>query len=93
MCIRDSCTPDDFEEGFEKGIKSDNAILKELVSMWDAVDIDPKLDIFKMCIRDRFYIGSSVQDFAAHLRVRQNSVVTVSEQRPSACLVYTSRCG
>ena len=46
------CTPDDFEAGFEEGIKADNAILKELVSMWDAVDVDPKLDIFIQYLKD-----------------------------------------
>ena len=46
------CTPDDFEAGFEEGIKADNAILKELVSVWDAVDVDPKLDIFIQYLKD-----------------------------------------
>ena len=46
------CTPDDFEDGFEDGIKADNAILKELVSMWDAVNTDPKLDIFIQYLKD-----------------------------------------
>ena len=46
------CTPDDFEDGFEDGIKADNAILKELVSMWDAVNADPKLDIFIQYLKD-----------------------------------------
>ena len=40
------CTPDDFEDGFEDGIRADNTILKELVDMWNAIDNDPKLDIF-----------------------------------------------
>lgn len=46
------CTPDDFEDGFEEGIKADNEILKELVSMWDAVNADPKLDIFIQYLKD-----------------------------------------
>ena len=46
------CTPDDFEDGFEDGIKVDNEILKELVSMWDAVNADPKLDIFIQYLKD-----------------------------------------
>ena len=46
------CTPDDFEDGFEDGIKADNEILKELVSMWDAVNADPKLDIFIQYLKD-----------------------------------------
>ena len=46
------CTPDDFEDGFEDGIKADNAILKELVFMWDAVNADPKLDIFIQYLKD-----------------------------------------
>ena len=40
------CTPDDFEDGFEDGIRADNTILEELVNMWNAIDSDPKLDIF-----------------------------------------------
>lgn len=40
------CTPDDFEDGFEDGIRADNTILEELVNMWNAIDNDPKLDIF-----------------------------------------------
>lgn len=46
------CMPDDFEDGFEDGIKADNEILKELVSMWDAVNADPKLDIFIQYLKD-----------------------------------------
>ena len=40
------CTPDDFEKGFEEGIIHDDAILKELVSKWESVDVDPKLNEF-----------------------------------------------
>jgi superfamily II DNA/RNA helicase len=46
------CTPEDFEEGFEEGIKADDAILKELVSMWDEIDVDPKLDMFIKYLKD-----------------------------------------
>lgn len=46
------CTPDDFEEGFEEGIKADNAILEELVGLWDAVVTDPKLDVFIQYLKD-----------------------------------------
>ncbi len=40
------CTPDDFEKGFEEGIIHDDAILKELVSKWESVDVDSKLNEF-----------------------------------------------
>ncbi|MBQ4548308.1 MAG: helicase [Bacteroidales bacterium] len=40
------CTPDDFEYGFKEGVEKDDAILKELVSKWESVDVDPKLNEF-----------------------------------------------
>lgn len=40
------CTPDDFLEGFEAGIKNDDKILKDLVEKWDKITYDPKMDIF-----------------------------------------------
>ncbi len=46
------CTPNDFEDGFEDGLKADNVILGDLVSMWDAVNADSKLDIFIQYLKD-----------------------------------------
>lgn len=75
------CTPDDFEEGFEKGIKSDNAILKELVSMWDAVDIDPKLDIFIQYLKDTL-LDKSIN--------HEGKLVIFSESKETTKYLYDS---
>lgn len=40
------CTPDDFLDGFLDGLKKDYNILKDLVSKWDEVTEDPKLEEF-----------------------------------------------
>jgi Superfamily II DNA and RNA helicases len=40
------CTPDDFENGFEDGLKKDNEILEVLVERWNKISYDPKIDIF-----------------------------------------------
>ncbi|MCF8365977.1 MAG: DEAD/DEAH box helicase family protein [Bacteroidales bacterium] len=37
---------DDFKEGFLGDLKKDAALLKELVSSWNKVDHDPKLEVF-----------------------------------------------
>ena len=66
------CTPDDFEDGFEDGIKADNAILKELVSMWDSVNADPKLDIFIQYLKD-----SLLESVPITLAISWGSVTTV----------------
>ena len=55
------CTPDDFEKGFEEGIRYDDAILKELVSMWDAVNVDPKLDEFIKYLKETLF-DKSIND-------------------------------
>lgn len=75
------CTPDDFEEGFEEGIKSDNAILKELVSMWDAVDADPKLDIFIQYLKDTL-LDKSIN--------HEGKLVIFSESKETTKYLYDS---
>ena len=40
------CTPDDFVEGFADGILHDDKILSDLVTMWEKIDYDPKLEVF-----------------------------------------------
>lgn len=40
------CTPEDFESGFKKGLIEDGEILEELVTSWNKITYDPKLDIF-----------------------------------------------
>lgn len=40
------CTPSDFSTGFLDSLKSDFAILGQLVSRWEDVSVDPKLDEF-----------------------------------------------
>ncbi|MDR0206811.1 MAG: phospholipase D-like domain-containing protein [Bacteroidales bacterium] len=40
------CTAADFEAGFVEGLRKDSAILLNLVSKWEIVNVDPKLDIF-----------------------------------------------
>jgi superfamily II DNA/RNA helicase len=37
---------DDFNEGFLDDLKKDAALLKELVTRWNKIDYDPKLDVF-----------------------------------------------
>ncbi len=49
------CKPEDFVDGFVEGIKADDKILKELVSMWDAVDVDPKLDKFIKYLNNQLF--------------------------------------
>ena len=56
------CTPDDFEKGFEEGIKADNAILEELVGLWDSVITDPKLDVFIQYLKDTLFDKSINQE-------------------------------
>ena len=75
------CTPDDFEEGFEEGIKADNAILKELVSMWDAVDVDPKLDIFIQYLKDSL-LDKSIN--------HEGKLVIFSESKETTKYLYDS---
>ena len=45
------CTPEDFFPQFLTGLKHDAAILEELVTAWEAVGSDPKLDEFLLCLR------------------------------------------
>jgi superfamily II DNA or RNA helicase len=40
------CKPDDFEPGFVDGLRADYEKLVELCDKWDAVQDDPKLDVF-----------------------------------------------
>ncbi len=40
------CNSEDFEPEFSKGLKKDNTLLDELVSEWDKIIQDPKLDVF-----------------------------------------------
>lgn len=75
------CTPLDFEEGFEDGIKSDNAILAELVSMWDAVDVDPKLDIFVK------YLSGTLLDKSIN---HEGKLVIFSESKETTKYLYDS---
>ena len=51
MCIRDSptievCTPEDFDENFKSGLEHDDKLLSELVSDWNKITSDPKLELF-----------------------------------------------
>ena len=75
------CAPDDFEDGFEEGIKADNAILKELVSMWDAVDVDPKLDIFIQYLKD-ILLDKSIN--------HEGKLVIFSESKETTKYLYDS---
>lgn len=78
------CTPDDFEDGFEDGIKADNAILKELVSMWDAVNTDPKLDIFIQYLKDTL-LDTSIN--------HEGKLVIFSESKETTKYLYDSLKG
>jgi superfamily II DNA or RNA helicase/HKD family nuclease len=42
----DICEPSDFDSGLLKGLKHDLKILKELSHEWEAIQYDPKLDVF-----------------------------------------------
>ncbi len=46
------CTPDDLQAGFREGIDRDGEILEELVTAWEDVDQDPKLDEFLRMLRE-----------------------------------------
>lgn len=41
------CSANDFEVGFATGLKTDKALLDELVRDWESISQDPKLDEFK----------------------------------------------
>ncbi|MBS0570163.1 MAG: helicase, partial [Proteobacteria bacterium] len=51
----DICTPDDFQEGFADGVRSDLDHLKALCSAWDDVAGDPKLEAFLARLRSEFF--------------------------------------
>lgn len=40
------CNSQDFEQGFESGLRKDGEILTNLVNAWDSIEQDPKLDTF-----------------------------------------------
>lgn len=73
------CTPDDFVEGFEDGIRADNEILKELVDMWDAIDSDPKLDIFVEYLSNHL-LDKSIND--------EGKLVVFSESKETVDYLY-----
>lgn len=73
------CTPDDFVEGFEDGIRADNEILKELVDMWDAIDSDPKLDIFVEYLNNHL-LDKSIND--------EGKLVVFSESKETVDYLY-----
>lgn len=50
------CNSDDFEPGFITGLKKDKELLDELVSDWNKITQDPKLDIFKEYLRKNYSI-------------------------------------
>jgi superfamily II DNA or RNA helicase/HKD family nuclease len=47
------CIREDFEDGFESGLKKDQKILEDLVEAWDMVEQDPKLDKFMEYLNTR----------------------------------------
>lgn len=49
------CAPNDFLPGFKEGLEQDDAMLKELVEVWDKIDYDPKLDIFLDYLKNRLF--------------------------------------
>lgn len=49
------CTTEDFEPGFLTGLKSDKALLNELVDEWAKVSQDPKLDTFIYYLNERLF--------------------------------------
>lgn len=49
------CEPDDFEHGFETGLRRDYEILKELNTDWQKVNDDPKLAEFILYIREKLF--------------------------------------
>lgn len=49
------CQPSDFEEGLVEGLRHDAERLRELCSEWDAVSGDPKLDEFRLVLRDELF--------------------------------------
>ncbi|WP_218918540.1 helicase-related protein [Flectobacillus major] len=49
------CEPDDFEQDFLASLQHDTRILKELNRQWQAVEDDPKLEVFIEYIQDRLF--------------------------------------
>ena len=49
------CTPEDFEPDFLEGVQRDEALLADLVERWDAVDQDPKLEMFVRYMNDTLF--------------------------------------
>ncbi len=45
-------TPDDFEPDFIVGLKEDLTVLSELTRRWNAIDYDPKYDLFKKYLKE-----------------------------------------
>lgn len=49
------CVPDDFQEGFLDGLRHDQKILSELLTEWQKVTSDPKLDQFVNYLSTRLF--------------------------------------
>lgn len=52
---------DDFKREFAEGIRSDHQILKNLRERWNAIDNDPKYDVFLSMLRSEFF-SSEIND-------------------------------
>lgn len=75
------CTPDDFEYGFKEGVEKDDAILRELVTMWEEVDSDPKLDVFIK------YLKETLLDKSIN---HEGKLVVFSESKETTKYLYDS---
>lgn len=56
------CNSDDFEPGFITGLKKDKELLDELVSEWNKITQDPKLDVFKEYLKNKLFDKSINKD-------------------------------
>jgi len=71
------CEPKDFLVDFREGLEADRAILDELVTAWEAVKDDPKMDEFLACLRGE----DGRENLLAHPFNETGKLVIFSEAR------------
>jgi superfamily II DNA or RNA helicase len=74
------CSADDFEVGFITGLKKDRTLLNELVSGWEKINQDPKLDEFI------FYLKNKLFDEAIN---KEQKLVVFSESKETTSYLLT----
>ena len=89
------CTPDDFVDGFIDGIIHDDNILSELVSLWNKVETDPKLEVFVEYLKNELFEKSINNEgkllvFSESKETTQYLVKTLKNRGYSRILMVTS---